>query len=494
MRWKRILMILTLVILLLIGSGTSAREILQGDTCTLNAETTITGNLFVFCRTLIVNGTVEGSLIGAALNAEIRGTIRDDIYLAGGQLDLHGTVGEDMIFAGAVLRIHPTAVLESERSDLVSASLSTTLFEGAVIPNNATNAGYQLLLFGEVGGEVSFWGAALTVAGEVGGDVDAQVGDSAGGDSSQVQTLLIPLRFLNFDLELINPGLTVVEDAAIGGQLTYTALSPGRIEGELAEEPIYIPVIVAPDFTDINLADEGNIAWLNSYLGQVVREVITLGIVGAVGLAVMPRQMQVPLHNLRQRPLSSLGIGILSFIVSFGVWLVSALLLLLLIFVLLALQMTDLVVIGFMALGAVDLGGAGIFYFVAIYVSRAVVALGLGRLVVRLALGDDGSARVGYISLVVGAAILSLLAWLPFVGSVVTALALALGLGAVIMAVTRIQFREPPRPQPHSATVLPRRIESSRQILPPPVIEDGPSSPGMENLPEGFEWWDEDEA
>ncbi len=493
MRLKRLWSALALVILLLVSGGTSAREILQGDVCTLEAERTISGNLFVFCRTLIVNGQVEGSLIGAALNTELRGSVRDDVYLLGGQLDVYGTLGDDLVFGGAVLRVHPQAIFEDERADLLAASLSTTLFSGAVIPNNVTNAGYQLLLFGDVGGEVNFWGAALTVAGSVTRDVEAQVGDSQSGDPSQVQTLLIPLRFLNFDLELMNPGLIVPEDAVIGGTLRYTAPSPGRVDGQLAESPVYIPVVVAPDFTQIDLASENNLAWLGNYVVQVIREMITLGLIGVLGLAMMPRQLQAPLYNLRQRPLSSLGIGILAFIVSFGVWLVSALLLLIIVFILLALQMTDLVLISFMALGAVDIGGASLFYFVAIYVSRVVVALGLGRVVVRLVLGDDGSARIAYISLGVGVAIVALLAWLPLVGSVITALILALGLGAVTMAGTRIQFREPPRAQAQGAVALPTRMVAPRQIPPPPVIEDKPSPPGTDNLPDGFNWWDEEQ-
>lgn len=48
---------------------------------------------------------------------------------------------------------------------------------GTSIPGNIAAAGYQLVLNGDVGGEVNFWGSGLAINAAVGGDVDAVVGD-----------------------------------------------------------------------------------------------------------------------------------------------------------------------------------------------------------------------------------------------------------------------------------------------------------------------------
>jgi hypothetical protein len=76
--------------------------------------------------------------------------------------------------------------------------------------------------------------------------------------------------------------------------------------------------------------------------------------------------------------------------------------------------------------------------------------------------------------------------FLPFVGLLVNALALALGLGAILLTVVQFQLREQPRRQ-FAPVTLPAAPEDARQIPPPPIGQQ--PGTGMENLPEGFRWW-----
>jgi cytoskeletal protein CcmA (bactofilin family) len=482
MRLKSVIILLVVLLLQTLHIA-SAREIIRGDDCTIGAGQVIEGNVFVLCRTFKLNGEITGDLIGAAFTSELNGPVSGNVYMLAGQMDARSRVGRDLLFAGPVLRVHPTMSFVDERSSLMSLSLSTEIQDGARVPGNLTSLSYQMILDGDVGGEISFWGSALRIAGAVGGDVDATVGDPQLGDASQLQTLLTPFRF---DVRLISPGLTVSEQAAISGQLTYTSTSEGTIEGTLPYPPVFQQIVTTPDFSQIGSVDEETGApWLASYLGIVVREFITLGAIGLLGVYFLPRALQVPAQQIRSRPLNSLGAGILSFILSIGVWVLVLLLIILTTLVFVTLSLPDLVIVGMIAIGVLNIGGASAFYFIAIYVSRVIVCLAMGRALVRLALGDDGGMI--YLHLLVGVALLSLLVFIPVVGGAINAVTLALGLGAIFLTFT--QVRGTPRRQVAPMT-LPVAPQNARQI-PPPVVGDAPRGPGMDNLPEGFRWWDE---
>lgn len=491
MRWKRVCAAVALTFTFaLITTIASAHEIFQGDQCVIDSETVIEGDVFALCRVLRVDGTIEGSLFGSAFTAEINGSVRDDIYLLAGQLDVRGTIGEDVIFGGPVLQVHPTAQFEDEWGHLISLSISSQLMDGARIPASITSISYQLLLDGEIGRDINFWGSALRVGGTVQGDIEATVGDSQSGDASQLQTLLVPFRF---EIELIDPGLIVTENGRVEGLLHYTAPTEGIIDGQLSTDAAFTPIVTVPDFTQINFAEEEDAAWLGSYFGGVVREFISLLFIGLLGLLLVPRAVQTPLQNLRWRPINSLGVGLIAFFMSFVIWIVVLLLIVLLIVIFLLLSLGDLVIVSLMGFGLLNIGVSGLFFFVAFYVSRILVALAVGRLLVRLLIGDDGSQRVLYVSLIVGTALLALLVWLPVLGWFVNAVALILGLGSVVLTISAAQFRMRSMQQTvqvaGSVTLSP---DDSRPI-PPPILDESRNNPGMENLPKGFRWWSEDD-
>ncbi len=490
MHFKRVVVILTLTLILL-GNGTSsAREIRQGDQCVIGANETIQGNLFTMCRTLVVNGTVEGNLIGAATLSEINGSITGDVYLLSGQLDLNGTIGGDLHFAGAVLRMLPTARFEGETSDLIGISLSTTLADGVTIPGSITDIGYQLVLNGNVGKEINFWGSALTLNGSAGENIDATVGDPQSG-ISQLQTLLIPFPW---DVNLINPGLIVGKQSDIEGDLRYSGPTEGIIEGSVKGETLFTAVVTQPDLTQIIAEEEGGRRGLSIYLSQALREFVTLSIVGLIAVWVFSRPLQAQVKHIQSRPLPSMGVGLLSFIIAVPIVLIVAIFIVSIIFVLLVLQLDGLLLtlISGGLIGTL-LSVVSVFIIIATFISRVVVCLWAGRILVRVSLGDDGSPRITYISLIVGIALLALLAPLPVVGWIINAIALFLGLGAIMIG-AQSQFRayrdvSPVMPLRVTTPLLPRRPETLRPF--PPLLDDQSQPVGMENLPEGFTWWDD---
>lgn len=487
---RRVWIILVLIgCLLAFRNPVEAREIRQGDQCMIGGNETIQGNLYALCRTLDIKGRVLGNVFAAATNVTLSGTVEGDVYIAAGQLDVAGSIRDDLHFFGATLRILPTADFDSENADLISLSLSTVVDEAVTIPGNITSLGYQLVLNGSTGGEVSFWGSALTVDGNIGGDVDATVGDPQSTGVSQLQGLL---DLLAWDMKLVNPGLVVNEGAVVDGMLRYTGPSESQIEGVVTGGTAFTQIVVQPDLTQIIQQEEGG--GLGLFVSQILREFIILSLVGIIGLALLPRQLQAPIRSIQSRSLPSLGVGLLAFIAAFPVALILLLFILLPIVILLLLQLDGLAVaLTGGTLFGVWAGGVSLFFFMAFFVSRVIVCLVIGRGIVRVVIGDDGSSRITFLSLIVGTLLLALLTSLPSIGLIISAVIAFLGLGAILNTLlTQLQiYRDRLYGPPARFTPPTTRRSDAARRLPPPIIDDHPTAPGMENLPEGFEWWDE---
>jgi len=502
MRSRRTIILIFLSLFFLVG-GVDAREVFRDEQCTITADRVIVGDVFVLCGTLVVDGRIEGNLIGAARSASIKGEVGGSIYLIAGQVDFGGSVGGSLHFGGLILNTTPEATFTDANGGLIAVNLSSKIASGVDIPGSVLNVGYQLIIDGDVEREVNFWGSALTISGSVGTNVTATVGNSASsGVSSRIETLLIPFRFI--DVELIDPGFILTQSGRINGSLAYTATNEGIIDGQTAGDVVFRS---SADPITLGNTVEQNARSLRLYLSQALREFTTLAFFGAIGLLLLPRQMQSPLRPMLTRPISTIGVGMLSFILSFPIVLIILLVSLLLVVILSVLPLDTIVLVIALVLALVNIGGASLFYFTAIFVGRAIVGLALGRFLLRIFRYDDGTRQKSFIALAIGLLILSLFGAIPVIGWGFQALSLFLGLGA-ILSVLRTQFRRfkeasaPPPIAPVRYAVprvpmLPAYTGTSGQYT-PPTLTDVPSQPtppteglGNHNLPEGFKWWQE---
>ncbi len=494
MRGKWWLVLFILCISALVTGVASARDILQGDSCTVEADEIIQGNVFVLCRELLVEGEIQGNLIGIAIQAQIYGEVQGNLYLVSAQLELAGAVERDVYFAGATLDVLPIQNPDDESDEsispinghLINATLSTTLHEGTHVPGTIIDVGYQLVLNGGVDGEISFWGSALVINGRVDDDIYATVGNPS-SDGSQIETLLLPL---NLNVNLLRPGLTVREDAIITGQLDYTGPAEGDIQGNLTFNPIYTssdPIIIPIPTEE---------AGFSSYISQVWREITTLFVIGAIGLIFSsPRVYTGSMQNLQIRPVSSFVVGMLGFLVAFPITLIIVLLSGLILFILAFLGLDGLLVATLMILGTLIVGGVGLFFFIAIYVSRIMVCLAAGKVLLRLTFFRNGNPVSPYLSLLVGVVFLAFLATLPVVGLLINATFLFLGLGTIMNGI--LEYAQRIRQSDYEEWIL------STASNPPPedtiyVRANDPKAlmganqghflpPGMTNLPAGFD-------
>ena len=470
-----------------------ARVMQQGEDCLVPADEVIKGTLFILCQNLTIAGRVEGNVIGIGLRTVISGEVGDNVYLAGLELDLTGKISRDLHFVGLTMSL-TSPLAERHRpvlGQVMFASLSAQIGQFVTVPGPITGLGYQILIDGQVNGEVNYWGSAFMLNSIIQGDVYAAVGNPA-FEASDLETLLLPLEI---ELAVVVPGLSVASGARIQGGLEYYGPVEAKIEGSVdgdvthySTTPAIIPILPEQDL-------------LHLFFDQFKRELAVLITIGLLSLFLAFQSFHSPLSTLRWRPVHSFVIGMLLFIVSFPIVLI-LLVVTALVLILLSLLHLDgvLIVVGSL-LALVDLVVIGVFYFTAIFVARAVFALGLGRLVLQFAFGKESAARMARIGLITGVVLLALLASLPEIGFLFNAAALFMGLGAIATATAEWlhAFREgqnrsslPPDPMPN---VDPNHPNSSEVDKNSPFVSPTPSQllpqtsepVGLDDLPAGFD-------
>lgn len=456
-----------------------AREMIQGEHCTVEANEVIDGTFFTFCQTLTINGTVDGNIIGIALRTVIDGDVTGNVYMAGLELDLSGTVDGDLHYVGITLDVHTNKTQnQSVRGQLLFATLSVYVGDGVVIPDRVTGLGYQLVLDGVINQEINFWGSALVINNRVNDNVYATVGNPE-SDASDLEPLLLPL---DIQKEFVIPGLRIGSDGIITGNLDYTGPAEAIVNGTIEGETNYTqltPVILP------SLPEKGS---LNIFLSQFAREVTVLLTVGIIGMTIAPNAFQTPIANLRSRPVPSFVIGMLMFIVSFPITLILLLITTVISLVLLLLQLDGILIVISAFLLLVDGGVIGVFYFAAIFVARAIFALGLGRILIRMTIGHDGTHRTNLLSLLVGVILIAGLAALPAVGFVFNAAALFMGLGAITNVV--LEWLQAMRDTSFQNAQPIEQASASQPASPAPnarFLTLPADTLGLTDLPEGFD-------
>lgn len=473
-----------LILVMVTVSGVLANEALQATTCDVPADQVIDGNLYVVCQDLTMAGRVEGSIIGVAMNARISGSVGDDIYLLARTLTIDGALSEDMLVAAGTLSI--TEEVAWSQGDLITLAGDTKIAAGAQLPGSLTMVGYQLQMDGSIAEDVLFFGEALAISGVVDGNIEARTAATEPANSP-VMSLLLQLLL---NVQQAQPGLRLSQAAQVLGDLTYTSPSEALIEGDINGQTAYTQAIIPPTIDEF-VAESSRIDALRLYFAQVVQDILVLSLVGSVMLWLWPRSLLRPVEAVGDKIVLNGMVGLGAVVLS-----VPALILLLVLGVILLVFFIGLVridglstVIG-AALGLSTLGGWGLFYFIVVYVARTVTASALGSMLIYRITQADLSRRQRLLSVAVGATLIALLGSISPVGWVVNLISAAIGVGAIWRAVNKALRRPVPPPSATTVRVM-GDVATLSPLLPPPLTDTKASARGMENLPNGFQWWDD---
>jgi cytoskeletal protein CcmA (bactofilin family) len=313
-------------------------------------------------------------------------TIDHDLYAFGGRVTIDGTINGDLVASGGLVVVAGTVT-----GDVIAA-------------------GGTVDVRGQVNGDVRLAGGAVRVDGGVTEDVLA-----AGG---QVR---------------IASNASVGEDVfASAGQLSIDGTVQGSVRGGAGT---YTKSGTIGGTEDVTITPQAQPTAENRVL-DAVRYVLAVVALGVIALWAAPRLFRRAETVLVREPATALGWGLLSLVGWVVAIVLVAITVLVLAVILGLLGFGSLLTIAIAVGVVVFLGLIVAFAVLAGFVADAVVGFAAARAIAGrgvVAEGDRITSRDVWL-LIVGAAIVAVLASLPVVGPVIKLVAVLLGLGAIAAA------------------------------------------------------------
>jgi len=324
--------------------------------------------------------------------------------------------------AGAILQVGNDASLGD---DLIAAGASLETQDGSKVNGDTFAGAGQILLTGDVAGNVLVGTNALEIRGEIGGDVDAKVD----GRQQGVIGLLMSMFFSGSEKSMpkVLPGLTISNDARIKGNLEYSESQNIEIPADVVSGKVTHsePVVGSQEAGKQSTPAQAVVTWTFDLL----RNIVTLILVGTLLGWLTPHFIKKLGEKVQARPLASIGWGILAY----GGFFLALLIVL------------AAMIIGGMLINALTLDGLtsmtiwfGIFAIFALviffelvvaFVTKIVVAWLGGKLL--LDKFNPALAEKKFVSLTVGVFILAILMAIPNIGGIFSLLAVLAGFGAI---------------------------------------------------------------
>ena len=472
----RVGMILSLVMILLVGSVGSVSAAGYDDDGIIEADEVINDDIVLSADKVVVDGTVNGILVAFGETVTINGTVNGDVFAFGNQIIVNqGAFIDGNLFSGAAL----IEVAGEISGSLAGGSSSAVLKNGASIGRNLYYGGYslevepeaevgidlfsgnyQIQMDGTVGRDLNIGGAAIDLNGKVGRDVTIEMGNAV--ENSDVNVYYpMPYMYPGYPGSVTNHeiGLRVSPEAEIGGDLIYT--STVALDKEIQSEPTGDVIFRTPvpseeeysythDTSPARVTDFVFGRFVSGILGKFWKNLTALLILGALVVAFLPKLFKNTVSQLRRKPLPSAGYGILTvmggyvavFVLFFVVLLVS------LFFTAFTLGGLSTATFGIGLTGLVML--FLVFQLLIFFGSKLVVSYLVGDWILSKLSPNSENVRKPFWGLALGVLLYALLRCIPFVGGFVAFLAIIFGTGAMLLLF--IDWRS--EKQPEAITVV----------------------------------------
>jgi cytoskeletal protein CcmA (bactofilin family) len=443
--WNRLLLAFGLVFVLAVGSAQTARalEVNKGGTVAegeiinddlaltgsvVDMAGTVNGTLLAGASDITIRGTVNGDVIAAGSNIIISGTVQGNLFVVGGNVTVSGSVENSVFFGGKSLVLGPNAKVAG---NLYAAGFSVEMQSGASVGRDAAMAGYQVLLDGAIGRDVHAAVGAFEVSGTIGRNVSVDI-----AEPSENEQQIAAMEFMPFGQvsRILPPGLQITASAHIEGKLDYysgveqvsgiQSTPAGGIQYHYRppENSSNKKPVVTPPAVKFGVV-------LMGYVLNVIREFLTLVLLGALAVWLCPKLLSRTAGTLREKPLPALGWGFLVLVVGATAILLSGIAIFLL-----GLAVGVVTLFGLMGvvygIGFSSLGlASAVFLALAQFGSKLVVGMLLGDVLFRLIRKDYSSSM--FWPLLLGILILTIVNAIPFLGILVSLFAILFGSGAI---------------------------------------------------------------
>jgi cytoskeletal protein CcmA (bactofilin family) len=398
----------------------------SGDRVVIESGQVVDDDLYVGAQEFVLDGTVNGDLIVFAQSITINGKVDGDLIAAAQTVVVNGEVTGAVRMAGSVLFVGEKA---SIAGDIVGAGYSFEGREGSKIGKDLVFAGGQILLAGDVTRNVQAATGAFELRGNVGGDVQAEVGNA--DQAGPPPTVFMPQSTI--PIPSVKPGLTIDPSASIAGDLAYTqskelSLPVGVVTGKV----IHNSPAPGTSTTHVETSGEKILKWGLNFM----RTGISLILIGLLLLWLFPSFVKGLSEKLQAKPLPSLGWGVVAWAAFFFA-----------LFVIVAITVVGAILFGVLTLG--QLTGTVIwlglltlfglivgFVLVTSFVVKVVFGAALGKWILQRA--NSPLAEHRYWPMVVGVlltvAVIALLTFplIPgFLGGLLNLAVVLFGLGAL---------------------------------------------------------------
>ena len=443
-RWT---VVLVLVAVLLGGLAGRAQAVEIDRNGKISAGTTVDDDLVMAANDVEMDGTINGTLIAAGNTVTITGTVKSDVIALGRSVVIdQKAVIEGNLFVGAstvVVRGKITGTVFGGASAFTlgaSAGVGRNLFyggfgltaqEGSTLGRDLYAAAYQTTLDGSLR-NANIAAAAIEINGSISGDAVLRV-----ADSSMANDINSYRNWGSYWPDMptpIQPGLRISEGAKIGGKLTYTSQADQGSSIQAVPGGGIVYQTPVPNSTETQRANAPRInfptdSWGVFGVWAMLRNMVTIMILGALALWLVPGIFVRAQTQLEQRTLASLAVGLLSLIiVLFAIPMVAiGLVLLGLLFAVTTLVDISGIIFG---LGFAIYGlSLTLFFTLFLWAGKLLLALIIGKWVIgRL---SPQSNVQQFWALALGAVIFGLLAAIPFAGFLFTFLVDLAGVGAL---------------------------------------------------------------
>jgi len=345
----------------------------NNETLFVAQDEIISGNLIAAGENIIIDGTISGDLIVAAKSLVVTGRVEGDILALSQDIEIEGEVGGNVRVFGDSVNIDS------------NITRNLNVFGSNVNIGENTRVGWDVLTIsvssvrirGNIYGSLSAYGQKVFIASKIGKNVDVT----------------------NYGQ---NQNLTIAKETVINGDLNYSA----RIPAEIASGANI------SGQTNYQELQEENKTTFSSWAWSRLFSVLSIILIGLVLIFLMPKYLKDINENLKKHSgkIALVGSGLLLIVPPLS---------LILLFTIIGVPL---------ALVLISLWLAGMF------LAKTLIAVVLGEILIK-DLFKKPSAHIFW-SLILGAFILSLIFSLPFVGWFIRLVAIAFGLGSIVLYVT----------------------------------------------------------
>lgn len=373
---KKAIIILALAIMLT-PLTVSAYSIKTDNSVYVPKTETIEGNLYAAGANLTIEGKVTGDVICAGQSINISGDVAGDVICAGQSINISGNVGGSMRAAGNSINL----------SGKISRNVMA--FGASILSAASSTVGWDMLAVG----------GFAQIAGNVGRDLYGSLGQAT--LSGQIGKN-VNLYFGRQNKNANHPALTVAGTAVINGDVKYTASQDAAIDAKAV-----IKGKVTHNLPTMAAKKSGlaNLAW---WWGRLISLFSAL-VIGLVLISFW-REPVIKITDLMLNKVSpSLGWGILALLLT---PIIAIILLITIIGIPLSLILMAL-------------------WLIALYLSKILVGILVGRSLLNNLWPKQKDSLI--LGMIIGVIIAYLIFALPFIGWIMSLLAILWGLGGIML-------------------------------------------------------------